>query len=491
MRQMLISLYPWDLCSYGIYIDSLIHLSFFRLDQYVPYLIRSNMSTRQGTIDTLLSLLGSCDCCPNNKHIVTILHGSGATEKFIINGGIEDNIVTNKWNSFPASSLPIDIMTFNQLRAEASRSLKWFIHDPVPFPSPTSECFCSVPSFWLAPVDPQSLPRSCQSVLVAHGNVSTVRLQDVLPWSRMKPLKFNPGKTVNLASKAHHKALIILIIEVARSLVGRAIVINQMPIDVDTMMEAEALMDGLLDEVTNEEENEEEEDEVMDGFLGEGQRDWLDRGGIDMDETVEEDELVSSGIARAIFNDWDDVEDDLQAPLQQQHVPPHQKQAQYLQKETPLHQQKASTQQQQPPPSTLLQQQCQEQADNTDIVRGIPSSHIHPVLEQYCQDTEQNIQYLGSYLIKDTGNPLTPYKVLLSDGVKTVPALLAGHLTDLVLKGRVRVYSVIRVHLAHGHPRLGNLTLVSNFGCNLQRIALFCLLNCSTITIHSFLPFTE
>ena len=180
MRQMLISLYPWDLCSYGIYIDSLIHLSFFRLDQYVPYLIRSNMSTRQGTIDTLLSLLGSCDCCPNNKHIVTILHGSGATEKFIINGGIEDNIVTNKWNSFPASSLPIDIMTFNQLRAEASRSLKWFIHDPVPFPSPTSECFCSVPSFWLAPVDPQSLPRSCQSVLVAHGNVSTVRLQDVL-----------------------------------------------------------------------------------------------------------------------------------------------------------------------------------------------------------------------------------------------------------------------------------------------------------------------
>ena len=97
----------------------------------------------------------------------------------------------------------------------------------------------------------------------------------------------NPGKTVNLASKAHHKALIILIIEVARSLVGRANVINQMPMDVDTMMEAEALMDGLLDEVTNEEENEEEEDEVMDGFMGEGQRDWLDREGIDVDETVE------------------------------------------------------------------------------------------------------------------------------------------------------------------------------------------------------------
>ena len=116
----------------------------------------------------------------------------------------------------------------------------------------------------------------------------------------MRPLKFNPGQTVNLASKAHHKAWIILIIEVARSLVGRSNVTNHMPMDVESMMEAEALRDGLLDVVTNEEE--EVEDEVMDGLLGEGQRDWLDRGGMDLEETVEEDELVPSGLAREIFN---------------------------------------------------------------------------------------------------------------------------------------------------------------------------------------------
>ena len=86
---------------------------------------------------------------------MSIHHGSGITEKFYVNGGSEAEISSNKWNSFPAASLPIDIMTFNQLRAEASRSLRWFIHDPVPFPSPTSEGFCVVPSFWLAPVDPR------------------------------------------------------------------------------------------------------------------------------------------------------------------------------------------------------------------------------------------------------------------------------------------------------------------------------------------------
>ena len=99
------------------------------------------------------------------------------------------------------------------------------------------------------------------------------------------------------------------------------------------------------------------------------------------------------------------------------------------------------------------------------MVTGVPSSHVHPVLQQYCENPDKNIQYLGSYLqilsLKDSGHPVTPYEVVLSDGVGTVPALLAGHLTNLVLKGRVRQLSVIQIHLAHGHPRYGNLTLVS------------------------------
>ena len=37
---------------------------------------------------------------------------------------------SKKWNSFPRHSLCIDIMSFNHLKAEASRSLRWFIHDP-------------------------------------------------------------------------------------------------------------------------------------------------------------------------------------------------------------------------------------------------------------------------------------------------------------------------------------------------------------------------
>ena len=121
------------------------------------------MSTHQDTIKTLLSTLSSCACCPSKRHIVSIYHGSSISEKYYANGVSEGESSSNKWNSFPGHSLPIDIMSFNAIRAEASRSLKWFINDPVPFPSPSSECICSVPSFWLAPVDPYSLPRSCQA----------------------------------------------------------------------------------------------------------------------------------------------------------------------------------------------------------------------------------------------------------------------------------------------------------------------------------------
>ena len=235
--------------------------------------------------------------------------------------------------------------------------------------------------------------------------------------------------------------------------------------DVATMMDAEALRDGHLDEVSDKgiEETEagiEETDvdieetevdtnpDVEGGFLTEGGRDWLDEGGMDLDETMEQDdEIISSGLARAVFDDWDDYEEQQEvSPLHQKSPSPHQQAQSH-------HQQQSHSQD---------QHACQS---TTDLIRGVPSSHIHPVLEQYCENTEQNIQYLATYLqilaIKDTGHPDSPYEVVLSDGVGSVPALLAGHLADLVRKGRVRQLSVVRIHLANGHPRFGNLTLVS------------------------------
>ena len=342
------------------------------------------MSTKPDQLKSLLSFLASCSCCTSKKHVITIHHGSGETEKFYINGGSEGEDNSNKWKSFPPASLPIDIMSFNQVRAEASRSLKWFINDPVPFPSPNSQCICSVPSFWLAPVDPYSLPRSRQAVLAAHGEVSTVRLQDVLPWSRMRPLKNNPGQAVALGSKAHHKALLIMIIEVARSLIGSSNAVEELNMDVATMMEAEALRDGHLDEVPDkaiEETEVERNPDVEGGFLTEGGRDLLDEGGMDLDETMEQDyEMISSGLARAVFDDWDDFEEQQEVSPRQQKSP------------SPHHQAQSPHQQQSPSQDQHASQ------PTTDLIRGVPSSHIHPVLEQYCENTEQNIQYLATYL---------------------------------------------------------------------------------------------
>ena len=124
--------------------------------------------------------------------------------------------------------------------------------------------------------------------------------------------------------------------------------------DVPTMREAEALRDGHLDEVSDKgieetevgieeadvgiEETEVETNPDVDvGFLTEGGRDLLDEGGMDLDETMEQDyEMISSGLARAVFDDWDDYEE------QQEVSPRHQKSP------SPHHQAQSHHQQQSP-----------------------------------------------------------------------------------------------------------------------------------------------
>ena len=63
------------------------------------------------------------------------------------------------------------------------------------------------------------------------------------------------------------------------------------------MIEAEDLRDCFLDK-DDKEEVEEYIEVTMDAFLGEGEREWLDKGGMDTDKTVDEDEIVPLGLAR-------------------------------------------------------------------------------------------------------------------------------------------------------------------------------------------------
>ena len=77
-----------------------------------------------------------------------------------------------------------------------------------------------VPLFWKTSVNVDSLSRSACGIRMKLGKVKEIRLEDVLPWARMKPLRDNPGDLVGMWAKSPHKALVILIVEVRFSIIG-------------------------------------------------------------------------------------------------------------------------------------------------------------------------------------------------------------------------------------------------------------------------------
>ena len=76
-----------------------------------------------------------------------------------------------------------------------------------------------VPVFWLAEVEVSRLLRSAPGIKMRQGNIKTTSLEKILSWSKMKPLKHNPGEVLNMWAAKHHRALVILIIEVGFHLI--------------------------------------------------------------------------------------------------------------------------------------------------------------------------------------------------------------------------------------------------------------------------------
>ena len=147
-----------------------------------------------------LSLLTGCACCPSSRHVVTIHHGDGSVKNHVVNGPVveEKNII--KWPFFPLAVSPYAKLSFNDLRVEANQTLKHFISNNIPFPK---------------------LPLSCRPIQLYYDTVTTIRLQDILPWGQVQPLRSNMGEKVRLLTRHKLKAYMIAIIEIARSIIGR------------------------------------------------------------------------------------------------------------------------------------------------------------------------------------------------------------------------------------------------------------------------------
>ena len=112
-------------------------------------------------------------------------------------------------------------MKFNELRSEATRILKHFVNDPIPWPKVNTDCFCSVPELWMTSIPAASLPLSKVAILRYHGRVSEIRLQDILPWAQIQPFKTNSKDSLRLETRNLQKYFLISIVEVSRSIIGR------------------------------------------------------------------------------------------------------------------------------------------------------------------------------------------------------------------------------------------------------------------------------
>ena len=184
-------------------------------DTFMPPQVRALM--------TLLT--GSSLCCSDvgggggdGVHHIRVTHPSGEETNFSVSTKWEPDVSTKQfWGKFKREKLSVDVMNFPQLRKEAGRVLKYFIRDPVPYVTESS-VVSQPPAFWRVFVPVNSLPRSKTACYQALGKCGHIRLESIVPWSIMRPVREKPHSDVLKSTKSPHKALLMVIIEVANFL---------------------------------------------------------------------------------------------------------------------------------------------------------------------------------------------------------------------------------------------------------------------------------
>ena len=365
------------------------------------------MTSIPAAIQGLLTLLGSCGCAPSCRHVVSVHHGDGRVERHPSTAPAPASTLLG-WKLFPHATKPISNMKFNELRAEATRTLKHFISDPIPWPKANTECFCSVPEFWLTSVPVASLPLSSVAILRYHGGVSNIRLQDILPWGQVQPFKTNPKEAVRLATRNLQKSFLVSIIEVSRSVIGRTKEnghIELPQVTLETMRQCDLLLgDYEEDDIT---------DRVDDDFIA-----------YDSENDVSENDNDFVAQEPSFHNDTvehgQDEEEEWDGPFTQPD-----------------------------PVSPAIVPPAP--------VNGLTSTYITPVLAGYLLDYSLALHLLPSYFQVVFHDQL---QIWLSDGVTVIKASLAPDLLE-ELAGVRLLHLVLSVEESTGHAGPGDLALVS------------------------------
>ena len=188
-------------------------------------------------VQSLLHLLcGSVICCKekggcgNGEHVISVTHPDGRVTSVKVSDMFSPAEKTlAKWRLFNPLVLELNSCDFNDLRKEATRVLKYFVSDTIPYVSAGHSQCPLVPEFWRVNILVSDLELSRKGITEAHGEVKFIRLQDVISWNLVRPFKENLGNDVKLSGKSKFKAFLQLIIEAAAvvSRLGGVLLQNQ------------------------------------------------------------------------------------------------------------------------------------------------------------------------------------------------------------------------------------------------------------------------
>ena len=183
--------------------------------------VGAEMVTKVKAVLTLLT--GSSLCCSQDSgldeglHHIQVTHPGGQVTSFTLSTKFEPEDRSKKlWGQFERAKLSVDVMNFSQLRHEAARALRYFTGEPVPFVNGACDV-AQPPDFWRVVVPLKSLTKSRSVCYHALGKRQHIRLEDIIPWVQMRPVKDARADLLKNA-KSPHKALLTVIVEVANYL---------------------------------------------------------------------------------------------------------------------------------------------------------------------------------------------------------------------------------------------------------------------------------
>ena len=358
-----------------------------------------------------------------------VVHSNGKTETRTCDPvHCVEEAVPAEWSSLPRLALPLDQMSFPELRSAGSSIIRFTLFRYLSclllnflnrhMCGKTKFGSSQVPTFWSKQVNMKCLPRSANGIKLKLGNLEKICLEKVQPWSKMKPLKENPGNLMGMWAKSGHKALLVLVIEVGCAVIGE---------DPNDYVELESAPKAKKKKVSYSTEQRE---------LMIADKDLMAQSDLLKAKILSENTLKSSSSS-------------LKSSPSSSHVT------------SSYSTLKSSSSSSHVTPSLLKPANTKVSAKN--VVQNLART-MKPFISEYRREQNKRLEDFGGCLqVTKIVSPMfenETFKLFLSDGELGIEARLSKDFSDFVLGGHLKQYDVIRVTKSSGHTSNNNLVIV-------------------------------